>query len=413
MKNLTDAFCRKVKPPPPKSHPIKFFDGRGTGMFFQVTSAGRKTFRLKYRLDGRENSTSLGVYPACGLKDAREKATEARKLIDSGINPSQERDRIKQERIRDSRDTFEKVKEDWLDLKKREWKGEEAAKKYSRVLRRLDCIGKIPIQQVTQKKLLEVLLGIIEEGHYDLAKKVNQNANNIFLFAMGEGRVQSNPTIGLTKRLPAPPKTQHHPAILSLRKFGKLLLDIDAYPGGGKSVVRYALRLMPLIFLRTQELRFAEWKDIDMEESQYLVEAEKMKTKEEHIVPLSRQAMKILDEVRLRTGRGRYVFPNQKLADEPINKGSMLYALRKIISKEEMTVHGFRASARTMLREQLKYPIDWIELQLAHAVPEVHGRAYNRATNLDDRRVMMQGWADYLDKLKEEAAARIEDGIGS
>ena len=375
-------------------------------MFFQISPSGRKSFRLKYHLDGQENSTLLGVYPFCSLKEAREEVIEARRLIYKGLNPSQERDRIKQERIKDKRDTFKKVVEDWFEYKKLEW-SEEQQKKALRILRRLHpYIGQIPVKQVTQPKLLEALYHTIEEGHHSLAKRARQYANKIFLFAISEGRTQNNPTIGLVERLPAPPKTKHRAAIISPKKLGLLLLAIDAYKGGGRSVVKYALRLMPLIFVRTKELCLAEWKNIDFDESLYCVEGEKMKMKEDFIVPLSRQALEILKDVRQRTGGGRYVFPNRNSPDSPMSRGAMLTALRTITPKEEMSVHGFRASARTIIREQLKHPVDWIEMQLSHAVPEAHGRAYNRATNLEDRRVMLQDWADFCDELKEDAARK-------
>ena len=405
---LTDAFCRKAKSDPVKT--LKFFDGGGMGMFFQVSPSGRKSFRLKYRLYGQENSTLLGVYPICTLKEAREEAIEVRRLVAKGINPSQERARIKQERAESKRDTFKKVAEDWFDFKKLEW-SEEQQKRVSCILRRLyPFIGEIPVQQLTQPKLLEPLYHTCEEGYYNLAKRAMQYANKIFLFAISEGRAQNNPVIGLADRLPSQPKTKHHAAIISPKKLGSLLLAIDAYQGGGKSVVRYALRLMPLVFVRTKELRFAEWVDIDWDESQYYIGREKMKMKEEHIVPLSRQALEILKEVRMYTGKGRYVFPGRDFSDKPMGRGALTTALRTISPKGEMSIHGFRATARTMLREQLKHPTDWIEMQLAHAVPEAHGRAYNRATNLEDRRMIMQDWADYLDKLKEEASARENTG---
>lgn len=380
-------------------------------MFFQVSPAGRKSFRLKYRLDGQENSMLLGVYPFCSLKEAREEAFEARRLIYKGINPSQERAKIKQGRVEDKQDNFKKVAEDWFDYKKLEW-GEEQQKKVLRILRRLEpSLGKTPVKHITQPKLLEALYQIIEEGHHSLAKRAMQYANKIFLFAISEGRAQTNPVIGLADRLPAAPKTKHRAAIISPKKLGSLLNAIDAYEGGGKSVVRYALRLMPLIFVRTKELYLAEWKDIDFDEALYCIEGEKMKMKEDFIVPLPRQALEILYEVRKRTGKSKYVFSGRNSLDKPMGRAAMITALRTIVPREEMTIHGFRASARTIIREHLKHPVDWIEMQLSHAVPEAHGRAYNRATNLEDRRVMLQDWADFCDKLKEDALIEGKQGM--
>lgn len=383
-------------------------------MYFQISPSGRRSFRLKYRLDGKENSMLLGVYPVHSLKEAREEALKAKKLINDGINPNKEREKIKQKRIEESQDTFKRIAEDWFSFKKPGW-SEERQNTVRRVLekRLYPCIGDMSIKEITQPQILNALNHIVNQGHYSVVKRARQFADKVFVFAISEGKADRNPATGLEYRLPSPPKTKHRPAIISPKKLGTLLLGIDAYEGGGKSVVKYALRLMPLVFVRSKELRFAEWKNIDWDESQYYVGDEKMKMKEEHVVPLSRQAIKILKDVHRFTGKGRYVFPSRDSLERPIGRGSMSRALKLIIPEKEMSVHGFRATARTMLREQLKQPVDWIETQLAHASRDPLAGAYDRAIYLEDRREMMQKWADYLDQLKQEAAWQQQTGDNS
>lgn len=424
-KNLTDAFCRKVKPPPKKptppkgtnskkirqTPPLKFWDNRGMDMFFQVSPNGKKTFRIKYSLDGKRNSMLLGVYPVCSLKEAREKAIDARKLIDNGINPHKEREKIKQQRMDDKHDTFRKFAEEWFKSKKADW-CEEREKTVRNGLERelYPFIGDMPIKEITSRNVLDALDPIIRRGHHSVARRVRQFASNVFLFAMGEEKTDRNPVMGLKGRLPTPPPTKHFAAIITSKKLGRLLLAIDAYEGGGRSVLKYALRLMPLVFVRTNELRFAEWKDIDLEESLWSIPAEKMKTRKPHIVPLSPQAVKILKDVQRYTGKGKYVFPHRDTAEKPMGRSSMYRAIVKMVEKEDMSVHGFRSSGRTMIREQLKLPTDWIETQLAHASKDIMGDTYDRAIYLEDRKVMMNKWANKLDEWKAEAAAEANTG---
>ena len=405
-KNLTDAFCRKVKPDPEKN--LDFFDGTGMRMFFRVYPTGRKTFRLKYRLpDGGESSISLGVYPVCSLREAREEAIETLRLVKQGINPSKERKKAKERRIEGRRDTFKKFAEAWFSVEKSKWKSKKHQKYMAGLLEKklYPQIGDTPIKEITRPQVLDILTGIAEEGYPSVVGRLRQCIYGVFKLAIDEEKVENNPAVDLTDRLPKRPKVKHRVAIISPKKLGSLLLDIDGYEGGGKSVVKYALRLMPLVFVRSKEMRFAEWKEIDWDESLWCLDATKMKTGEDHVVPLSRQAVKILKDVRRYTGNGRYVFANRDFAGKPISEHALLYALGTRIAKEEMLVHGFRATARTLIREKLKQPIDWIEVQLAHAPRDPLGHAYDRALYLDDRAEMMQKWADYLDQLKQEAKA--------
>ena len=348
----------------------------------------------------------LGVYPGCSLKEAREKAIEARKLIDRGVNPSKEREKAKQQRIEGRQDTFKKFAEEWFKLKKAGWSEErQEVVRYHLEQKLYPFLGNMPIKEITSRDVLDALHPIVEKGHHSVVRRARQFASRVFLFAMSEEKMDRNPAMALEDRLPKPPPTKHFAAIISPKKLGKLLLAIDAYEGGGRSVLKYALRLMPLLFVRSNELRFAEWKEIDFYDSQWNIPAEKMKMKKPHVVPLSPQAIKILKDVHRYTGRGKYVFPHRDITEKPMGKNSMYHAIVKLVEKEEMSVHGFRSSSRTMIREQLKLPTDWIETQLAHASRDILRDTYDRATYLADRKEMMNKWADYLYQLKQEAKA--------
>ena len=375
--------------------PVKLFDGGG--LYLEVSPAGGKWWRLKYRINGKEKRLSLGVYPDIGLKDARERRDEYRKLLANGIDPSEQRKATKTASQDRASNSFELIAREWLVKYSNRWT--EGHK--HRILRRLECdifpwLGQTPISEITAPKLLSTIRRIEQRGALESAHRILNSCGQIFRYAIATGRAERDPSSDLRGALP-PVKETHLAAITDPQKASQLLKAIDGYQG--TFIVHCALRLAPLFFVRPGELRTAQWADIDLEKAEWRYTASKTKT--EHIVPLATQALSILQELQPLTGHGRYVFPSARTYDRPMSDNAVLSALRRLgIEKDEMTGHGFRAMARTILDEVLGVRVDYIEHQLAHAVRDPNGRAYNRTAHLPERRKMMQKWADYLDELK-------------
>ena len=400
---LTDSAVKNAKPNPPKTR--KLFDGRG--LYLEITPIGNKGWRFKYRFAGREKRISFGIYPDVSLKYAREQMEQARELLARGIDPSQQRKIDKLQRAGSDQNTFEAVAAEWHNARKVKWSKIHQAK----VLRMLErnlypSIGKIPIDQITAPILLEALRKIESEGKYDTAIRAKQTAGQVFRYGVVARQIGSDITPYLKGELTTP-KTKHMAAIIEPKEVGKLMLAIEEYKGSLE--VCCAIRLAPLTFVRPGELRHAEWFEFDLDEATWIIKGKKMKMREDHEVPLSRQAVKVLRNIQRLTGNYRYVFPGARSRKRPMSDNAMRVALRTMgYTKEQMTPHGFRAMARTLLDEQLGFNVNWIEHQLAHAVKDANGQAYNRTTHIDGRRKMMQKWADYLDKLKAKAAASVE-----
>lgn len=392
---LTDTAIRNAKP---GEKPSKLFDERG--LFMLVTPAGGKWWRLKYRFDGKEKLLSLGVYPDVGLKAARERRDDARKLLADGVDPGENRKASKAARQVRAANSFEVVSREWYAKMAPTW----AEQHGDRIIRRFErdifpWIGGRPIAEVTAPELLAVVRRIESRGALETAHRALQNCGQVFRFAVATGRAERDPTGDLKGALP-PVKGEHFAAVTEPAEVAKVLRALDNYQG--TFTVACALRLAPLVFVRPGELRKAEWADIDLDaaEWRYIV----TKTKTPHIVPLSTQAVAILRELHALTGTGRYVFPGARSNGRPMSDNAILAAMRRMgIPKDEMSGHGFRAMARTILDEVLGFRPDFIEHQLAHAVRDPNGRAYNRTAHLGERRKMMQTWADYLDKLKAGA----------
>jgi len=392
---LTDTAIRNAKP---DDKTRKLFDGGG--LYLEVSPSGGKWWRLKYRYGGKEKRLSLGVYPDVSLKDARERRDEARKLLANDIDPSEHRRAQKAAKEERAANSFEVVAREWHAKHLPSWTGKHA----ETILRRLELnvfpwLGGKPIADITAPQLLQVVRRIEERGALETAHRVLGCCGQVFRYAVATGRAERDPSGDLRGALP-PVKSQHFAAVTEPDKIAAVLRAIEGYEG--TLPVRCALRLAPLVFVRPGELRKAEWADIDLDaaEWRYIV----TKTKTPHIVPLSRQAVAILRELQPLTGRGRYVFPSARSASRPMSDNAVLAALRRMgIGKDEMSGHGFRAMARTILDEVLGFRPDYIEHQLAHAVRDPNGRAYNRTAHLPERRKMMQAWADYLDKLKAGA----------
>ena len=388
---LTDAIIRNTKP---KDKPFKLTDGGG--LYLLVNSTGSRLWRLKYRVGGLEKKLALGAYPEVSLREAREKAVEARKMIREGIDPSQAKKA--QKASASGADTFEIIAREWFEKFSPTWTPSHG----ERIIRRLErdifpWLGKKPIKDIQAPDLLSVLRRIEERGAVETAHRASQNCGQVFRYAVATGRAERDPSGDLRGAIP-PTKAKHHASITDPKEIGGLLRAIDAYEGG--LIVRCALRLAPLVFTRPGELRRAEWKEIDWDKAEWSIPGEKMKMREKHVVPLSRQAIEILHELQPLTGEGRFLFPSPRSWDRPMSENAVLAALRRMgYSGDQMTGHGFRSMASTLLNEQ-GWNRDAIERQLAHAERDEIRAAYNYAQHMPERRKMMQAWADYLDELK-------------
>lgn len=390
---LTDLAIRNAKP---TGKLYRLFDERG--MYLEVSAAGGKWWRFKYRFEGKEKRLSLGVYPDISLKDARERRDEARKLVAKGVDPGERKRAAKYAALERVSNSFEVVAREWFAGQQAAWAESHAEK----IIQRLEkdifpWLGKRPVSEIAAPEVLTVIHRIRDRGARDTALRAMQNCGQVFRYAVATGRAQRDPTADLRGVLP-PVRHENFASITDPGKVAELLRAIDGFQG--TFVVKCALLLAPLLFVRPGELRKAEWSgfDLDKAEWRYFV----TKTKTEHLVPLSAQAVATLRELHALTGQRAYVFPGRD-PKKPMSEAAINAALRRMgyDTKTEITGHGFRAMARTILHERLRFPAEVIEHQLAHKVPDALGTAYNRTKFLDDRVAMMQAWADYLDRLKE------------
>lgn len=391
---LTETALRALKP---TGKTRKVADERG--LYLEISPAGGKWWRIKYRIHGKEKRLSLGVYPDVGLKQARERRDEARRLLAEGIDPGERRKAEKQTQQRQHGDTLEALAREWYALQSPQWAQSHQERTWSMWERWiLPGLGHRPIAGITAPELLEVMRRI-EATTVSTAHRALGDCGRVFRFAISSGRAVMDPTPALKQALKPFAGYQHFAATLERKRLGEILRAIDGY--SGMPVTCAALRLAPLVFVRPGELRRAEWAEFDLEAAQWEVPSSRMKMRKPHLVPLSPQAVVILRELYRVTGQGLLAFPGTRQGSRPISDMTLLNAMRKQkIGKEEMTTHGFRAVARTLLDEELGFRPDIIEHQLGHAVRDPNGRAYNRTSFLPERRQMMQAWADYLDKLK-------------
>lgn len=410
---LTDTAIRNAKP---GAKPAKLFDERG--LFLLVTPAGGKWWRFRYKFDGKEKLLSLGIYPDVPLasrivkdeetgktrkiKGARELRDDARELLAQGIDPGENRKAQKAAKQERAANSFEVVAREWYGKHAPNW----AEHHGDRIIRRFErdifpWIGGRPVSDVTAPELLAVVRRIESRGALETAHRALGNCGQVFRYAVATGRAERDPSGDLKGALP-PVKGEHFAAVTEPGQVAELLRALDGYQG--TLTVSCALRLAPMVFVRPGELRQAEWAHIDLEAAEWRYTVTKTGTA--HIVPLATQAVAILREIHALTGRGRYVFPSTRTPNgsRPMSDVALLAAMRRMgFSKDEATVHGFRAMARTILDEVMGFRPDFIEHQLAHAVKDPNGRAYNRTAHLAERKKMMQAWADYLDKLKAGA----------
>lgn len=379
-----------------KEKAYKLYDEKG--LYVLVNTSGQKYFRFDFRIHGKRKTLALGVYPDVSLSDAREKRDDARKLIAKEVDPCELKRNKKREKFIRASNSFEAVAREWISKQSGTWSKSHTEK----VLRRLEkdifpLIGGKPVANITAPELLALLRKIENRGAVDTAHRAKQNCSQVFRYAIATDRAERDPAADLLGALSSI-KKKHFPTITEPRKIGELLRAIDGYTGS--YVVGYALQLAPLLFVRPGELRNAEWAEFDMERFEWRIPAEKMKMKVEHIVPLSIQAIKFINELYNYTGHGRYLFPSVRTESRPMSDNTVNAALRRLgYSSDEMTGHGFRAMASTSLHEK-GWSSDIIERQLAHGERNQVKAAYNHAEYLPERRKMMQSWADYLDGVK-------------
>ncbi len=392
---LTDTAIRNAKP---AVKPARLFDGGG--LYLEVSPAGGKLWRLKYRVGGKEKRLAFGAYPAVSLAGARQRRDDARKLLADGIDPGERRKTEKATRAGLNANTFELIGREWYS--KVSVSMAESTK--DNLGRRLDAyiyptIGDRPISSLMAADLIGVIELIEKRGALDVARRAHNIMGRIFRYAVGRGLATRDPSrdIQLCDILP-PADVQHHPSVTDPKEVGGLMRAVDGFTGAPST--RCALRLAALAFVRPGELRHAEWSEFDFDKWEWRIPAIKMKMKEQHIVPLSAQAVGILRELQPLTGSGRYVFPSERGGARPMSENTVNAALRRMgYGKTEMSGHGFRSMASTLLHE-LGFPHAAIERQLAHGERNKVSAAYNFAEYLPERRKMMQQWADHLDKLK-------------
>jgi integrase len=385
----------------------------GSGLYILIKPNGAKWWRFDYTFAGKRKTLSVGVYPATGLADARRKAAEARANVANGTDPSDTRKEIKAEQKliaeNESRldagltiiDSFQHVAMEWGEKKVNGW--DDKNNRSKRMLERniFPWLGSKPITAIVPKDILGCLRRVEDRGTIETAHRTLQICGQVFRYAVATGRAERDITPDLRGSLP-PAKGEHFASITEPKQVAELLRAIDSYQGSLSAVC--ALKLAPLVFVRPGELRAAEWQhfDIEAKEWRYFVS----KTEVQHIVPLSSQAVAILEELHPLTGHGRFVFSSERTprGERCMSENTLNAALKRLgYGKDVMTAHGFRAMARTILDEVLGVRVDFIEHQLAHAVKDPNGRAYNRTVHLPERHKMMQQWADYLDCLKNGA----------
>ncbi len=399
---LTDTLIRSTLA---NGKTQRLFDGGG--LYLEVSPSGGKWWRVKYQLQGKEKRLSLGTYPVVTLKTARERMLALKRQVADGVDPSAERKALKASRDGALANSFEPVAREWHAEQHKPTVSEGQAK---RIMARLESdvfpwLGKLPLAEITAPTILKTLRRVEERGAIETAHRELQTISQIFRYAVATGRAERDPTPDLRGAL-KPFVTTHMASITEPEKVGELLRAIDGYTGS--FVVKCALQLAPLTFVRPGELRAALWSEFDLDSGMWRIPADRMKgTKvakakgQDHLVPLSSQAVAILKALQPLTGHRPAVFPSTRGDGRVMSDMTMGAALRRLgFASDEMTAHGFRAMARTMLVERLNYDEAIVEAQLAHRVRDALGRAYNRTQFVDQRRAMMQAWGSYLDELK-------------
>jgi integrase len=391
-KSLSDTAVRNAKP---RTKPYKISDGEG--LFLLITPSGGKYWRLKYFFAAKEKQLALGVYPEITLSDARERRMQARKVLAAGNDPSTLKREANRVIIQKHENTFEIVAREWHQNRLLKWTPEHAKK----ILKRLEThvfnrLGTRPIADITTADLLSVMRKVEEHGA-EIAHRLLQVCGQVFTYAVVTQRATINPAVSLRGALKPVVKNNH--AYLKPNEVPDYLQKLEAYDGALQT--KLALKFLLLTFVRTRELRGAAWSEIDFNKAEWRIPAERMKMREPHIVPLSRQSIAVLKELKPITGSWQHVFPNQHKPSGQMSENTILYALYRMGYHSRATGHGFRSTASTILNEN-GFPPDVIERQLAHSERDKVRAAYNHAQYLPERRKMMQWWADYLDEVAAE-----------
>ena len=378
-----------------RQKPYKVFDGGG--MYLLVKPDGARWWRLKYRVDGIEKLISLGIYPARSLKAARTARDAAKELLADGVDPSRKRQADRAERRTARENTFEAVAQEWFGKRSRKWAASHADKVLGRLVKHIiPAVGSVPVSELTGARLGEALRNIEQSATASTAHRCRQYMDAVCRYAMQTARIHSNPTPH--SETLAPIVSKSYASITDPKGVGGLMRAVRGYQGSAVAVA--ALKLAPLLFVRPGELRGAEWSEMDIDAAEWKIPAERMKMRRAHLVPLSDQAVVLLTELKRLTGSGRYVFPSERSPGRCMSENTLNAALRSMgYSKQQMTSHGFRHMASTLLNESRKFRGDVIERQLAHADRNSIRAVYNAAEYLEERKQMMQWWADRLDSL--------------
>lgn len=383
-----------------REKPYKLFDGGG--LYLHVMPNGSRVWRIAYRHDGApQQSLTVGAYPAVTLKEARAARDAAKKLLAQGLNPLTERQRERAFARQARENTFAAIANECLEKWKAEGEAPATIAKKEWLLKfAIDKLGRRPIAEITPPELLEVLKDVESRGHFETATRIRSTVGSVFRYAIWTGRAERDISADLRKAL-VNPQVKHHAAITDPKKIGALLRAIDGFEGHPTTTI--ALKLAPLLFVRPGELRMAEWAEIDRRDRMFRIAAHKTKLRREHLVPLSKQAMALIEELAEYSGESRYLFPSMRSKNRPMSENTLNAALRRLgYSKDEMTAHGFRTMASTRLNETGKFTPDAIERQLAHQESNEVRRAYNAAEYLPERIRMMKYWADYLDARRQQ-----------
>lgn len=398
MGKLTDMAIKKAKA---EAKPYKMTDG--AGLYLLVEPKGSKYWRMFYRYAGKQKTLAIGVYPDVSLADARARCHEARKLLANNVDPSAAKQAQKVAIVVQSESSFEAIAREWFKRHSPNWKENHSSKIIARLEKDVfPWVGARPIAEITGPTLLAAIRRIENRGALETAHRALASCGQVFRYAVATGRAERDPTGDLRGALPPVRKDKHFAAVTDPKKVGELMRDIDGYQGS--YIVKSAFKLSPLLFVRPGELRKMEWVELDLDKAEWIIPAEKMKMGVTHIVPLARQAVEVLREIQHLTGSGKYVFHGERDHDRPMSDNAIRSALRRMgWANDEMTPHGFRAMASTIL-DNMGYKQEWLERQLAHEEQNKIKAAYKRDAwrmYLPERTAMMQAWADYLDKLKK------------
>jgi integrase len=397
---LTDVAIRNAKP---RAKPYKM--GDAFGLFMLIQPSGGKLWRFKYRFDGREKKLAIGTYPVISLAEARRRRDQARELLAAGKDPSRERQREKLRTQVQAGNTFAAIAEEYCDKRKRDgqkaWAASTAARSEYLISLLKVPLGRMPITDIEPADVLAAVRKIERKGQLESARRTLQLAGAVFRYAVATARLASDPTRDLRGALTAPTVT-HYGAIIDPARVGELLRAIDGYEG--QPITKLAMQLAPHVFVRPGELRHAEWNEIDLGGALWTIPAAKTKMRKDHLVPLSRQSIATLEDLRTLTGPDGYVFPSIRSRKRPMSDNTINAGLRRLgYSTDEMTAHGFRAMASTLLNESGEWHPDAIERALAHGDSDRIRAAYHRGAHWKERVAMAQWWSDHLDQLRKGA----------